>query len=903
MHIFDFTVQSTHQPLGTDGRPYFSWKLQSEKKDTLQQSYHLQVKAPDGSVFMDSGEVTGRKNAYVSYEGKPLESRTCYQVFLTVTDNHGETASADTIFETGLLRADDWQAKWAVPAGKRKKPGVGFGKQFPSTLFRQDFAVQPQLVRARVYATAHGIYELYLNGRRADERRFAPEHTVYGKYLCVQSYDVTSLLTEGENTLGIHVGDGWYFCQNAKPNMKTDNLHAALFQVELLYADGRKVILGSGEETKTAEGPVRSSDLFAGELYDAAKEHVDWSMPSGIHGDWKQAKVKNYGLENLVPQCGDRVIGMEEFPVQNILRSPKGECILDFGQNMAGWIRVEMPLNKGQRLRLEHCEVLDREGNYYNNIMSAGGVGKGCDQTDEYISNGGKTFYEPHFTYHGFRYARLTVDGKAPEAVKPQWFTAVLLSSEKKNLGSFHCSDEKLNRLYRNIRYSQYSNMLSIPTDCPQREKAGWTGDMLVYAKTAMLNEDCTVMFSRWLANLALEQDKYGIVPMVVPENGSYPMVGMVLSLTSGTKGKGHSSGWGDAAVIVPYSMYEVTGNTEILKQQYESMTRWCDYVIQQAKTKRPKGCKRPEEIEQYLWDTGYHYGEWLIPSQNKGGMDMKNLKAIMASSACYTAPIFGWNSVNTLAKICRILSQEDPQNPGYAADAQKYGQVAEKMKEAIQKGVILPDGSMPTRLMGAYVLPIYFDLVPEEHKARFAETFVQIIEENDNCMDTGFLATPFLLDALCKIGRRDLAYRMLWQTKAPSWLSEVEAGGTTIWENCFGYDDQGNPGTLSFNHYAFGCVVDWIYRNVNGIYPVDAGYNRVVIDPKPDNRLRFAVGCYESVNGKITAEWSIEEAEGKKLYRLSVTIPCNCQATIQLPGGQKQTVGSGEYRFEEILQ
>ncbi len=902
MEITEVLVQSVDKPLGTGGHPYFSWKIISEEKNTLQQNYRLTVTTQDGHVCMDTGVVSSRKNAYVPYSGEPLNSRTAYTVMLEVTDNHGETATAVSFFETGLLHREDWQSNWIIAEKKRKKAQPGFGKQFPSTLFRQSFPVKSGLKQARLHATAHGVYELYINGAPADERCFAPEHTVYGKYLCVQTYDVTKLLAAGSNAIGFHVGDGWYFSPNAKPNMKTDNQHAVLYQLELLYENGERQLVSSGEDAQTSEGPVVSADLYAGELYDAAREIRDWSKSTCREGQWTPAKVKTYGYDNLVPQCGDRVIAVERFPVKDVLRSPRGECILDFGQNLAGRVRITMPLKEGQRLRLEHCEVLDREGNYYNNIMSAGGVGKGCDQTDEYISDGADVSYEPHFTYHGFRYARLTVDGKAPETVDPAWFTAVLLSSEKKDVGSFSCSDEALNRLYRNIRYSQASNMLSIPTDCPQREKAGWTGDMLVYARTAMLNEDCTVLFSRWLENMSKEQDRYGIVPMVVPENGAYPMTGKLMNLMAGAKGKATSSGWGDAAVIVPYSMYEVTGNTEVLKRQYYCMRRWCDYIIRQAKTEKPKDCKRPDEIEQYLWDTGYHYGEWLVPSQSKNGLDTKNLKKIMAESSCYTAPIFGWYSVSTFAHISRILSEEDPTQALYATDAPKYAMIADKMKEAIQKGVIGSDGSMPSTLMGAYVLPLYFDLVPEAHKKRFADDLVRSIETNDFCLDTGFLATPFLLDALCKIGQEDLAYRLLWQTKAPSWLSEVEAGGTTIWENCFGYDEAGNPGTLSFNHYAFGSVADWIYRNVNGIAPAEAGFGKVIIAPKLDGKLTSASRTFDSVNGEIASDWHIEERNGAKHFCMQVKIPCNCEATVILPSGKTDSVGSGVYSYEDEI-
>lgn len=706
---------------------------------------------PKISVW-DTGLRNSNKNAYIPYTGVPLQSKQRYDVLLTVTDNHGESDSIKASFETGLLHTDDWSASWiAAPKGKKHKPG--FGNQQSSVYMREHFPITAKIKTARIYATAHGVYELFVNNVRPDDRYFAPEHTTYGKYLCYQTYDVTDLLKQGDNIIGLHLGNGWYYSFGAKPNTKTDGCLAALFQLEITYTDGTTETLGSSDRAEWTLGPA-IADLWAGEKYDASIELKDWTS-SDPSRKWAPVKVMKYGYDNLVPQNQDRVRAIAQLPVKQILQSPKGECILDFGQNMAGIVQMRTSLKAGQTIRLEHCEVLDKDGNYFNNILNTTGVSQGIDQTDEYISSGQPSVYSPHFTYHGFRYAKVTIDGSAPASLDPADFTALLLSTEKENTGTFSSSDEKLNQLYHNIRWSQYSNMLSIPTDCPQREKAGWTGDMLVYSKTALLNEDCTLLFSRWLENMYQEQDSYGIIPMVVPEDGNYPSTGKIINLTSGMKGKATSSGWGDAAVFVPLSMYEITGNTEVLKKQYFCMRRWCDYIISRAKNNKPKNCTRPDEIEKYLWDTGYHYGEWLIPSQSKNGMDMKHLGEIMAASSCYTAPIFGWLSVKYFADIITILAKEEPANALYATDAPKYRAVAAHMKDAIQKGVIGKDGNMPSDLCGAYVLPIYFDLVPEEYKETFAQNLVQSIEKNDMCMDTGFLATPYLLDALCLIGRR----------------------------------------------------------------------------------------------------------------------------------------------------
>lgn len=883
------------QPLGIDVNPYFSWMLDSPEQNTLQESYHLMVMDESGHCCMDTNVQESSRSTYVPYQGTPLKSRTRYQWTVTVTDNHGNKAAASSWFETALLAEADWSADWAKSPLKFRKRKPGFGKQTPATMFRQNFRLREKPAKARLYVTCHGTYQLYVNGTRPDGRYFAPEHTVYEKYLCYQTYDVTELCRGNENVISMYVGDGWYMCPQTLPNMKqNDKTHAVLFQLEAIYPDGSCDRICSGAATKASYGPVLSSDLFAGEKYDATKELEGWTRTIFDDSAWMPCKIGAYGFKNLKAQLGEPVTAVKELPVANVLHSPKGETILDFGQNMAGHIRMKINAPKGTCVTLDHCEVLDKEGNYFNNIMSAGGVGKGCDQRDEYTCSGSPAVYEPIFTYHGFRYVRVTgID------VKPEDFTAIVLTSKKEDLGTFSTSDRRLNRLYQNIRWSQTSNMLSIPTDCPQREKAGWTGDMLVYAKTAMLNEDCTAFFSRWLYNMAEDQDRYGIIPMVVPQVGSYPATGKLMQMMYGGKGSGTSSGWGDAAIVVPWSMYQVTGNTEVLKQQYYCMRRWVDYIIRQAASKKPKGSALPDEIENYLWDTGYHYGEWLIPSQNKNGLDMKNLKQIMQASSCYTAPIFGWNSVQTFAQIAEILAKSTSDNALYETDREKYQEIADKMKTAIQKGVIRPGGSMPSELMGAYVLPLYFDLVPEEHKESFARHLVQILEQNDMRMDTGFLASPYLLDALCKIGREDLAASLLWQDRTPSWLSEVDAGGTTIWENTFGYDDDGNPGHLSFNHYAFGCVADWMYRKLSGIDAESAGFRELVIAPRLLGTLKSCSRSYQTEYGMVTSNWELRERDGKTWFHLHVAIPCNTRATVILPNGQTESIGSGEYDYE----
>lgn len=886
MKIANLAVCNQKEPMGIDLNPYLSWTLESEQENTVQVAYEITVKTEDDILLFETEHVESDETSFVKLTTLRHRSRTRCLVHLQVWDNHEQSSCADTIFEMGLLAPYDWKAKWVSPKKKRKKSKPGFGNQDPATMFRKQFVLKDKPIRARLYATCHGIYQVSLNGKRPDTRYFAPEHTVYGDYLCYQTYDVLELLEAGDNVLGMYVGDGWYLCSHSLPNIKKQvHAHAVLFQLEVTYSDGSKEMICSDTSVTSSDGPILAADLFAGELYDARIEKNGWDKPAYCDADdmWTPTVEQKFGYANLRAQNDSGVVEVKKLQVKEMIVSPKGEIILDFGQVLAGVVQMCVHEEKGKEIQLDHCEVLDCQGNYFNNILGAGGVGKGCDQRDVYICGGEQeAVYTPRFTYHGFRYVRVS----GVTNPKKEDFEAIVLSTEKENLGTFETSDPALNRLYENTRWSQTANMLSIPTDCPQREKAGWTGDMLVYAKTALQNEDCTPIFTRWLENMSCDQENNGVVPMVVPNDGSYPMIGKMINLSQGEKGQATSSGWGDAAVIVPWSMYEITGNKEILEQQFECMRKWCDYIIHKAAKGKPKDSSLPEEVEKYLWNTGYHYGEWLIPSQNKSGLDTKNLGKIMAKSACYTAPIFGWYSVSTFAKICEVLGKDK--------EIKEYKDIADRMKKAIQQGVIGPDGTMPSDLMGAYAIPIAMDLVPEEHKEKFAQNLIASIEEHDYCMDTGFLGTPFLLDALCKIERPDLAYQLLWQEQVPSWLSEVKAGATTIWENCFGYDEQGNPGNLSYNHYSFGCIEDWMFRYIGGISTDTPGYRHLIFEPKPDKHLTFAKRTYMTPNGMAACEWS----RGEK-FIMKVTIPCNCSGTIILPNGDIVERGSGNYVFE----
>lgn len=874
-------------PLGIDVNPYFSWMIESPEQNVMQTAYQIVVKHECGTAVWDTGIIQSDASSFIEYAGDPLVSRSRYEWTVKVWDNKGNAESASAGFETALLVKSDWKAKWAesaLPSAERK---VGFGNQPPATMFRKGFLLKGKVLNARLYATCHGIYRLTVNGERPDAREFAPENTVYEKYLCYQTYDVTAMLRQGENALGMYVGDGWYCGANTKPPIEDfKQLHAILFQLEVEYADGSTDTILSDEDVKTAYGPVLFSDIYNGEKYDANLEVEGWNKPGFDDTKWAKADIAGYGYQNLVAQLGQPVRPIITLAPTKIYTSPKGEKIVDFGQVIAGRIRMHVQAPKGTEVTLDLFEAPDKEGNYFNNVTLLDFSGKLGDQKDVYISSGDECDFEPMFTFHGFRYARIT----GVENLETKDFAAVVLSSEKDNAGTFESSNAMLNRLYENTRWSQRSNMLSIPTDCPQREKAGWTGDIEIYAPTALLNEDVTPFLSRWLTNLSCEQGENGAVPMIVPYVGVYPALGKSMDAACGNaeiQDICGIAGWSDAAVLVPYAMYQITGNEAILRQQYESMKRWCEYIIHTAKTQRGKNKNVPEEIDQYLWNTGFHFGEWLVPSRVKtGNSDMQKMIASALQESEYIAPIFGWQTISDMSEIACVLGKPE--------DEKYYAEIAAKMKDAIHKGVMDKDGKMPVDMMGAYVLPIYFDLVPEQLKQHFADRLVKMIEDNGGCLDTGFLATPYILDALSKINRRDIAYKLLYQDKCPSWLYEVKQGATTIWESWFAFAPDGTPLTMSLNHYAFGCVDDWMFRTITGINKTMPGFKHIEIKPEPDSSLSYAKRTFTSEYGDIVSNW--ERKNGG--FILKVVVPCNTTATVIMPNGEKYEVGSGTYSY-----
>ena len=849
MHLTHLRTNHRVTPLGIDGVPEFSWQMDSDIPNTMQTAYRIVVRAAEKKVW-DSGRMESREQTFIPYEGETMESCTRYAWCVTVWDNHGNCATAEDTFETAFLDSGKWQAQWIESSIPRpENPEYRPGNQPPAVRFDKEFCAKKEIASARLYATAFGVYRPELNGQRLDEWEFAPEYTAYEKLHYYQTYDVTALLRQGQNLLTLYVGDGWYLCPMCRSAYgKHHDYPAVLFQMEITYADGNREIICSDGTESCCTGPIQYSDIYWGSKIDMT---VPFSAPQKVN-------LRDYGYNQLAPQPMDPVRPVKLLTAQRIYTSPKGETIVDFGQILCGRARIALDVPYGQEVVMSYFEQPDAEGNYLNTMFAT--------QRDIYVSDGKPRMFESPFVFYGFRYLKI----EGIQDPRPEDFTAVLLTSEKENIGSFQCNDPRLNRLYQNIRWSQAGNMLSVPMDCPSREKAGYTGDLQIYATAAMGNEEMTPFLTSYLRNLSAEQREDGVVPIVVPHSRNYDALIRNHSKAFGEEKLTGVAGWGDAAVIVPWEMYRMTGNTLVLQQQFDSMKAWCDYILRTARDERGG---YPEEYDCWLWNTGFHFGEWHIPSEQ-----YKPDHSHCGNTAWYTAPLFGYRSISLFAEICQVLKKEE---------AACYKQAAEHMRQTIGK-TLMADGKMPVDFMGAYVLALAFDAVPEGCRTVFAERLIELVEQNGCKLDTGFLATPYLLDVLVKIGRADLAEAVFWQSDAPSWLYQVDMGATAMWENWFNLIPGKNPGITSFNHYAFGCVDRWILSYICGIAAEEPGFRKIRIEPHP-GLLTYIKRSFRCPYGEI----SVEVRENK----LSVTIPSNTIATV-VWGNAVRQIGSGKCEF-----
>lgn len=704
-------------------------------------------------------------------------------------------------------------------------------------MLRQTFRLKGDIRSARAYATSLGLYELWLNGQRVGDQLFTPGWTSYHKRLQYQTYDVTQLLRHGDNAVGAVLGDGWH-----RGRLGWENGHsvygeklALLFQLNVVYRDGQRQTIVSDGTWRAATDPIRQSDIYDGEVYDARLERPGWATAVCDDSDWYSVRPIDHPKDILVAPPGPPVRKIQEIRPVAILQTPASETVFDFGQNMVGWVRLKVKGPAGTVVTLRHAEILDAEGNFYTaNLRSA-------RQRVQYILKGeGLEVYEPHFSFQGFRYVAL--DG-FPGAPTPDSLTGIVLHSDMEPTGHFECSNPQVNRLQRNIVWSQKGNFLDIPTDCPQRdERFGWTGDAQVFIQTAAFNMNVAGFFAKWLRDLAAEQRSDGSVPHVVPD--ILPEAG--------------SAAWGDAATICPWTLYLFYGDKSILAEQYESMVRWVDYARDQAG-------------DDLIWRRGFHFGDWLA------GASSPPLFPNPVTSTDLIATAFLAHSTGLLVKAAQALGKTD--------DAEKYGRLLAKIKRAFQREFVTPSGRIGCNTQAAYVLVLMFDLLPEGKRARAARRLVELIRDNDTHLSTGFVSTPYVCHVLTRFGHLDVAYELLNQETCPSWLYPITQGATTIWEHWDGIKPDGSlqdERMNSFNHYANGAIGDWLYQVVAGIKadPQHPGFKHVIIKPQPGGGLTSARASLETMYGPVFSGWAFE---GDR-FALNVALPPNTWGTVHIP-------------------
>lgn len=885
--LFHLKCNGMQDPQGlSDLHPIFSWKAGCDKCGVNQAAYCLKVWEEEECVAWESGWVQS-EDFRAAYGGASLKSHTRYLWQVCVQTDEGEEVSSEwQEFTMGILKKEEWRAKW-IEADVIRKPAADskeLWKMFaglltsdphpeaflnPPICFRKQIDVRKKVKKAYLYATAHGSYDIKINGSRITENLLEPGYTVYEKYLEVQQYDVKRHCGEGTQIVDVILADGWYTGKIGLAGIgdQYGKTNACYLQLELFYEDEDRETIISDESFQWTTGPYEYADLFVGERYQQQKERLE---------HWKCAIVRDYGTGQFRGIASEPVVVLRRIMPVRSYQSPDGCQMLDFGENIAGFLHLVFEGKKGMEVRLLHCEETDREGNYLDHIM-----GQNKNQMDVYCcSRDGVVDYTPMFTFHGFRYVK--VEGISMDQIKA--VEACVIGTRLAQTGHFLCSNPLINRLQENIFRSQQGNMISIPTDCPQRERAGWTGDMQIYAPTACFNMDVEGFLSKWLCNMYLEQLPDGQIPNVIPDIDSNRYI------NKRTSEHVSSSGWADACIIIPYVLYQKYGRKAVLEDNFKMMEQWMEYVKKRTHSSFPKPIeaytKEQLERQKYLWNTDFHFGDWLLPSLCAKGVGDPVRSAELTKE--YTATAFYAYMAQLMAEICSILDKKRL--------ADEYRELNHRIKQAYAGEYIREDGTLVTEYQGLYVLTLQMGLVPKTQKKQMVSRLKELIHKNGDLLDTGFVSVPFLLDVLCDCGEKELAYRLLYQEKNPSWLYEVKMGATTIWESWNAILPDGTRTKASYNHFAFGCVGDFIYRRILGLWNLEPGYKKVLIEPDMNAGITHAKGSYESVYGRIEIEWRKEGTESS----INIVLPPNTSGILKWDGKEVELV-SGHYRYNGI--
>ncbi|MCM1539610.1 MAG: glycoside hydrolase family 78 protein, partial [bacterium] len=783
------------------------------------------------------------------YGGKPLHSRSRvnWQVQLWDEEDRAGEVSGESRFELGLLSPADWKAVWIDPELSREK-----GARQPASYLKKQVEIETKIGDARLYVTAHGMYDVWINGVHVDGYLLAPGNCQTAKRLQVQTYDVTALLKRGKNELLVTLGDGWYRGSVAyamDTNTFGDDV-ALLLQLEV---DQTVAAVSDESWLASQNGPLRTNDPMKGECYDARKEQVQ---------DWHAVKIRDFGLENLTGTDTAPVTAHERFSAKYFL-TPKGERVLDFGQNIAGFVEFRLLAYAGQKLILTHGEVLDAEGNFTTENFQNPDK-KECDQRIEYLCRDGENHYRPTKCYFGFRYVKIEGDCD----INSDAFIAHAIYSDMEQTGFFTCGNEEVNRLFQNALWSMKGNFVDVPTDCPTREKSGYSGDCQVFAHTAMYLMDCYPVLRRFIREQAATQFEDGCVRQIAPENRPR-------CFWDG------GAGWCDSFEIVPWLLAKRYGDDALIAEQYEAIRKYMLFCLNRQKETREQNRTMPAELQPYFADQGIHWGEWLEPGM-KGKRKERYSKKMFEEGMPEEATAF-------LCYGCRIVSAMAGKL-GRREDEAFFREASEKARAAYRFRYVKYGRIQKSRRQCRYVRPLAMGLLEEAEQKPIADALAKRIQENGMHLNTGFLTTHELCRVLTDHGHSGTAYGLLLQETHPGWLYAVKKGATTIWESWDGIDEQGNPYN-SMNHYAYGAVVGWLFDRVGGIRVEDG---QILIRPYPDRRLGSVSVRYLSPFGEIRSGWRYCDSA----IEYDITVPANAEADVVLPDGQTAQVEAGSWHF-----
>ncbi len=867
MQITHLKTNHIINPLGFAlEKPAFSW-IVADTGDQVQTAAQVLVsRDPDfAHIVFDSGKVDGPTIDSLAYR-PPLQLNPRTRYFWKVRVwGETESAESDTAwFETAKM-AEDWQAAWITPDFEDHP-----------ILYRY-FDLPARAVAARAYLCGLGLYRFDLNGKKVSDEYFTPYCNAYDQWIQYQTFDITDQLTVGSNLVSVMLGNGWYKGRYGADRGVVGfygDRFALLCELHITLENGDELSVVTDSTWKAQPSPVIVSDIFDGETVDA---RIAKTIPAAESFGVKPIDIDSTRLEarRSLPVC----INEEIKPIA-VIYTPAGETVLDMGQNMTGWLRFKTSAPAGTLIHLQFGEVLQNGNFFRDNLRTA-------KAEYSYIADGTDAVVEPYFTFFGFRYVK--VSGWVG-SLNIDDFTGCVIYSQMDITGEIVTSNEKINQLFRNAMWGQKGNFLDIPTDCPQRdERLGWTGDIQVFSGTACFNMDAATFLSKFAYDLAKEQTKTGgMVPHIVP------MVNL---------NKGGSTAWADVATILPWNLYEFYGDISILEQQFESMRAWVDYI---RNIDDSSGGKR-------LWTEGVHFGDWLSldasdPTSRRGGTPHD---FIASAFYCYSARL-----------VARAALQL-----GLLDHADTYQRLSDEIKAAIQQEYFTPTGRLAVPTQTAYVLALFMGLAPDAFRERVKHDLIARLNQDNNHLRTGFVGTPYLCRVLSNIGANDLAYTLLLNEDFPSWLYAVNLGATTIWERWNSLNPDGSissTGMNSLNHYAYGSIVEWMYRDMCGLNPSSGddgvtGFRRARIAPKPDKSLQWANARYRSAAGFYESGWSFAEADH---LTIEMIIPFNASASIVLPHAQMDeielngqplptgeqvgtsvelTLGAGRYKFDYV--